>query len=214
MVRKTMGNVISLKSDKDSFSMSNQGTDCFLELLEKAASGRDMTENQRKLIDFLKARREINQIAPGSASFDIVEMPWNKETLQEDTAYMMRTIKEAKSETVLKKLDYRPDIRIVFPWLDRFAGMIWTLDKNYIYGDEERETVKAGIDSIRAVMRGGDSNAKRRLLFYLDQYTDPYYGNDLTALSGPLKELLKETAASDNEKDIIEEALYLLEADF
>ena len=54
--------------------MSNQGTDCFLELLEKAASGSDMTENQRNLIDFLKARREINQIAPGSASFDVIEM--------------------------------------------------------------------------------------------------------------------------------------------
>ena len=128
MVKRTMGNVISLKTDKDCFSMSNQGTDCFLELLEKAASGSDMTENQRNLIDFLKARREINQIAPGSASFDVIEMPWNKETLQEDTAYMMRTIQAAKSEMVLKKLDYRPDIRIVFPWLDRFAGMIWMLD--------------------------------------------------------------------------------------
>ena len=128
MVRGTMGNVISLKSDNYSFSMSSQGTDCFLELLETAASGSNMTENQRNLIDFLKARREITQIAPGRASFDVIEMPWNKETLQEDTAYMMRTIQAAKSEMVLKKLDYRPDIRIVFPWLDRFAGMIWMLD--------------------------------------------------------------------------------------
>ena len=38
---------------KENLSMSNQGTDCFLELLEMAAAENDMTDNQRKLIGFL-----------------------------------------------------------------------------------------------------------------------------------------------------------------
>lgn len=41
---------------KESISMSNQGTDCFLELLEMAAAEIEMTDSQRKLIGFLKER--------------------------------------------------------------------------------------------------------------------------------------------------------------
>ncbi len=139
-----MGNVIGSSGpspEKACISMSNQGTDCFLELLEKAAAGSDMTESQRKLFAFLRERREVNLAAPGTASFDVEEMPWNKDTLSEDISHMLRMIAKAKTAEVLSALDYRPDIRIVFPWLDRFGEMIWKLDKDYICGDEERELV-------------------------------------------------------------------------
>ncbi|MBO4914950.1 MAG: hypothetical protein J5449_07065 [Oscillospiraceae bacterium] len=192
--------------------MSNQRTDCFLELLEKAAAGSKMTENQKELIGYLKERREVNLAAPGTASFDVADMPWNKDTLSEDAAYMMQTIKRAKSAEVLSTLDYRPDIRIVYPWLDRFAEMIWKLDKDYLYGVEEKELVNGGIEPIRAVLCGKDGGAKRRLLFCLDRYLDPYYQNDLTAISEPIKGLLQELVLSENEADIIGEALHLLEA--
>ena len=94
-----MGNIISFNKsgfEEKRISMSNQGTDCFLELLEMAASESDMTDSQRNLIGFLKERREINQIAPGTASFDIDEMPWNKDTLSEDVVFMMKIIEEAR----------------------------------------------------------------------------------------------------------------------
>ena len=61
-------------------------------------------------------------------------------------------------------------------------------------------------------MLGKDSSAKRRLLFYLDQYLDPLYQNDLSELNEPLKALLQEVMNSDNEVDVIEEAHHLLEA--
>jgi len=210
-----MSNIIRLNStspNKEWLSMSNQGTDCFLELLEKAAAGDEMTESQKELIGFLKEQRETNLNAPGTASFDVDEMPWNKATLSEDAAFLMRTVKRAKSVEVLRTLDYRPDIRIVYPWFDQFAEMIWKLDQDYLYGDEEKEIIKGGIEPIRAVLRGNDGGAKRRLLFCLDRYLDPYYQNDLTALSEPIKELLQEMVISENEADIIEEALHLLEA--
>lgn len=210
-----MSNIISFRNaalGKESISMSNQGTDCFLELLELAAAEIDMTDCQRKLICFLKDRREENLAAPGTASFDIDEMPWNKDTLSEDAAFMTAIIRKAKTAEVAGKLDYRPDLRIVSPWLDRFSQMIWQLDKDYIYGPEEAELVKQGIEAIRAVLQGKDSHAKRRLLFYLDQYLDPFYQNDLTELNGPLKELLQEITTSECEADVIDEARYLLEA--
>ncbi len=63
-------------------------------------------------------------------------------------------------------------------------------EPNYVYGDAEREIVKSGYEAIEAVLVGHDVNAKRRLLFYLDWYIDPYYKHDLTDLYKPLKDLL------------------------
>jgi len=193
-------------------SMSNQGTDCFLELIEMAAAGSDMTDSQRRLIEFLKERRQENLAAPGTASFDVDEMPWNKETLSDDAAFMRKIIHRAKTAETAGKLDYRPDLRIVSPWLDRFSMMIWKLDQDYLYGAEEEELVRHGIAAIRTVLFGQDSSAKRRLLFYLDRYLDPFYRNDLSQLHEPLKRVLQEVITSENEADVIEEARHLLEA--
>ena len=210
-----MGNIIRLNktaSNDEWIVMSNQGTDCFLDLLIIAADAFEKTESQEKLILFLKDQKEINKIAPGTAGFDLDEMLWNKETLSEDAVFMMKVIENAKTAETAVKLDYRPDLRIVSPWLDQFSVMIWKLDKDYLYGTEEKELVKQGMEAIRTVLRGNDSNAKRRLLFYLDQYLDPFYQNDLTELNKPLKELLQEVMNSDNEADVIEEAGHLLDA--
>ena len=210
-----MSNIIGFSKavfGKERISMSNQGTDCFLELLELAAAENNMTNNQRKLIVFLKERREENLSAPGTASFDVDEMPWSKDTLSEDVVFMMKVIEKAKTVEVTGKLDYRPDLRIVSPWLDQFSSMIWKLDKDYLYGTEEKELVKEGLEAIRTVLYGKNSSAKRRLLFYLDQYLDPFYQNDLTGLYEPLAKLLQEVMISENEADVIEEARHILEA--
>ena len=213
-----MSNIIGFSKavfGKERISMSNQGTDCFLELLELAAAENNMTNNQRKLIVFLKERREENLSAPGTASFDVDEMPWSKDTLSEDVVFMMKVIEKAKTVEVVEvtgKLDYRPDLRIVSPWLDQFSSMIWKLDKDYLYGTEEKELVKEGLEAIRTVLYGKNSSAKRRLLFYLDQYLDPFYQNDLTGLYEPLTKLLQEVMISENEADVIEEARHILEA--
>ncbi len=210
-----MSNIIGFSKTvfgKERISMSNQGTDCFLELLELAAAENNMTNNQRKLIVFLKERREENLSAPGTASFDVDEMPWSKDTLSEDVVFMMKVIEKAKTVEVTGKLDYRPDLRIVSPWLDQFSSMIWKLDKDYLYGTEEKELVKEGLEAIRTVLYGKNSSAKRRLLFYLDQYLDPFYQNDLTGLYEPLTKLLQEVMISENEADVIEEARHILEA--
>ena len=86
------------------------------------------------------------------------------------------------------------------------------MEPNYVYGDAERKIVKAGYEAIESVLAGNDTNAKRRLLFYLDWYIDPYYEHDLTDLYEPLKELLQQMVISENEDDVIEDALYLLES--
>ena len=105
-------------------TMSNQGTDCFLELLLLAASALEQTPAQRGLIGFLADQREVNRIAPGTAGFDLDEMPWEKASLREDALYLLCVAEGAKSRSGWEKLDYLPEEQIVFPWLDRFAEMI------------------------------------------------------------------------------------------
>lgn len=105
-------------------TMSNQGTDCFLELLLLAASALEQTPAQRGLIAFLADQREINRIAPGTAGFDVEEMPWESDSRLEDAAFLTRVIEAAKNPSGWGSLDYLPEKQIVFPWLDRFAEMI------------------------------------------------------------------------------------------
>ncbi len=90
--------------------------------------------------------------------------------------------------------------------------MIYGLDEDYVYGTEEVEIVNGGLASIYRVLQGNDAGAKRRLLFYLDRYLDPYYQNDLSSLYEPLKEMLQDVVIRENEDDVREEALHLLEA--
>lgn len=104
--------------------MSNQGTDCFLDLLITAADTMEKTEDQKRLTDYLKERKEINDIAPGTAGFDIVEMPWNKETALNDARFLLTVTEAAESEAIFAMLTYEADRDIVLPWLQTFAKLI------------------------------------------------------------------------------------------
>ena len=123
-----MGNTISLNETapvEEWLSMSNSGTDCFFELLINAADGMEMTYDQELLVEFIKNQREINNVAAGTAGFEIEEeMPWKKETLQEDKEFMLNIIEKAKNPESWMNLDYTPNAEIVTPWLDKFADMI------------------------------------------------------------------------------------------
>lgn len=99
-----------------------------MEVIIKAASDRAMTASQKNLINFLIERKDVNEIAPGTASFDIDEMPWNPCSLHEDVSYMLGIIEAAKDPNSWKQLDYSPNEQIIIPWLERFAEMIKKMD--------------------------------------------------------------------------------------
>ncbi|MBR2806910.1 MAG: hypothetical protein IKE18_09070 [Oscillospiraceae bacterium] len=122
-----MSNIIRLSetaSEGEWLSMSNQGTDCFLDLLICAADAFGQTEHQERLISFLKDQRSVNDIAPGTAGFDVTEMPWYRKTLPEDARFLTNVIETANLESTFDKLPYEADRETVLPWLDTFAGMI------------------------------------------------------------------------------------------
>lgn len=77
------------------------------------------------------------------------------------------------------------------------------------YSKEEMHIVEGGISEIQKVLMGSDSDKKRRLLFCLDRYMDPYYGYHLPFQEELIK-LLETVVVSANENDVIDDALQLL----
>lgn len=80
-----------------------------------------------------------------------------------------------------------------------------------MYTEREVQCLKEGMGAVRSVLSGTDTEAKRRLLFYLDWYMDPYYRQDISDIKNDLKEMLEKIVVSRNEEDVIDEALHLLE---
>lgn len=80
-----------------------------------------------------------------------------------------------------------------------------------MYTEREVQCLKEGMGAVRSVLSGTYTEAKRRLLFYLDWYMDPYYKQDISDIKKDLKEMLEKVVVSPNEEDIIDEALHLLE---
>ena len=122
-----MSNIIRLNetAPKDQWIvMSNQGTDCFLELLIFSADALHQTEHQEALVSFLKDQKDINAVAPGTAGFDLDEMPWEEGTLKEDLDFLLRVIVGAESESVFGELPYEANRDVVLPWLKQFEQLI------------------------------------------------------------------------------------------
>lgn len=122
-----MSNIIRISESSpkiDWLVMSNQGTDSFLELLISAADDFEKTEHQKDLISFLEDQKSINKIAPGTADFDIVDMPWDEDCLFEDIQFFLQAVKGAQTESVIARLPYEINKEIVLPWLEQFGSMV------------------------------------------------------------------------------------------
>jgi len=122
-----MSNIIRLNetAPKDQWIvMSNQGTDCLLDLLIIAADAFHQTKHQEELVSFLKDQKDINAIAPGTAGFDLDEMPWKERTLKEDLDFLLRVAAKAESESAFRELPYETNRDIVSPWLKQFEQLI------------------------------------------------------------------------------------------
>ena len=122
-----MSNIITMNKGTDDYRsivMSNQGTDCFLDLSIMSAENFSQTASQKKLIDFLRERRVLNEIAPGTAGFDVEDMPWKASSMRMDRLFLIYVANNAMTETVVRTMSYEVNRDVVFPWLEQFIEMI------------------------------------------------------------------------------------------
>lgn len=78
------------------------------------------------------------------------------------------------------------------------------------YTNHDKDIVRSGITAIQEVLMGTDSDRKRSLLFCLDWFMDPYYGQDISMIKGELIDLLQTVIITNNEIDVKEDAIQLL----
>ena len=84
----------------------------------------EKTEHQKELISFLEDQKSINDIASGTANFDIVDMPWDENCLIEDIEFFLQAVEAAQTEAVIARLPYEINQEIVLPWLEQFGSMV------------------------------------------------------------------------------------------
>ncbi|MBQ9046691.1 MAG: hypothetical protein IJ120_02215 [Solobacterium sp.] len=134
-----MSNIIRLNQEAPNdewIVMSNQGTDCFLDLLIAAADAFAKTPQQEKLISFLKDQKDINETAPGTAGFDLDEMPWQDGTLKEDKEFLCNVTAAAQNEETFEQLPYEVNADIVLPWLKQFCVLTKQMDRDTVMHED------------------------------------------------------------------------------
>ena len=75
-------------------------------------------------MSFLKDQKDINAVAPGTAGFDLNEMPWEEGTLKEDLGFL------------LGDWCWEPRRKNPLPWRDQ--GDRGEIDKSAYGGDYDR----------------------------------------------------------------------------
>ena len=121
-----MSNIISFDSkaayDDDSLVISNGGTDVFINILALSGAVIARTESEKRLMVYLSEKDQI--IGRGCVGFDIVEMPWDKETFEEDKKFIIQLINGARNKAGWERLDYSPNEELVSYYLDTFENLI------------------------------------------------------------------------------------------
>lgn len=132
-----MSNYIDFKrgeKNSDDISMSNGLTAVFISVLALSGCPLAVTESQKRIMVRIC---EADQICGrGTVSFDVCSLPWEKETLSEDKAFMQRAAEGAKNRSGWERLDYEPNEEWLFLNLDRFMRLIERVTADDI-NDEE-----------------------------------------------------------------------------
>ena len=121
-----MSNIISFDGNAThgdgSLAMPNGGTDVFINILALSGSAIAQTESEKRLTVYLSEKDQ--RTGRGCVGFDIVEMPWDKETFEEDKKFMLQAINGARNKTGWEMLDYSPDEELISYYLDTFENLI------------------------------------------------------------------------------------------
>lgn len=123
--------------DDGSLTMSNGATAAFINVLCLSGGRLAKTESQKRFMVFLA---ECNQSVRGLGvvGFDIVDMPWAKDSFEEDKEFMLDVIEGVKNELGWKTLDYEPNEERILRNMETFRKLIDRMSVDDI--DEENLT--------------------------------------------------------------------------
>lgn len=148
-----MGNSISFDNKYDDMlHMSNGVTNVFINILTLSGAAIAETESEKRLTVFL-SEHDQRARGIGTVGFDISEMPWDKETFENDKQFILNIINGARNKTGWEKLNYEPKEEHVSHCLDTFENLInkMTADDiqeevltDWLSGADENDPVRCG----------------------------------------------------------------------
>lgn len=109
--------------DELDLTISNIGTAVFINVLCLSGGRLAKTESQKRFMVYL-AERNQEFMGLGVVGFHIVEMPWVKDSFEEDKNFMLSMIDGAKNKLGWETLDYEPNEEVVFEYLEAFRKLI------------------------------------------------------------------------------------------
>lgn len=138
-----MGNIICFNKDTpvdDWICMSNTATDVFINVLSLSGSVLAETVEEKQLIVWL-SEKDQKFVGIGTVGFDVVEMPWKKETFSNDKIFLLNVIKSAENKLGWEKLDYIPEF--ILPNLQKFREYIEKMTEDDIDNNALSEWLNA-----------------------------------------------------------------------
>lgn len=124
-----MSNMICFNCNSDSnrmkydLNMTNGGTSMFVNILCLSGGRLAETESQKRFMVFL-AEKNQNVCGIGSVGFDIVDMPWDRNSFDEDKLFLLKVIDAAGQKLGWETLGYEPNEEFVTEYLDKFRKLI------------------------------------------------------------------------------------------
>ena len=93
----TMGNVIYLEGQPEhtALSMGNGLTDTLISALLLSGSQLAKTDHEKRLIVWL-AEKDQSAVGMGTVGFSVLDMPWDRNTLEQNRSFLRRTVEQAK----------------------------------------------------------------------------------------------------------------------
>ncbi len=134
-----LGNIITFNTEEyvedDSLSMSNGLTDVLIDYLLISGSELADSESEKRMIAFLSEKQQWI-IGIGTVGFEIIEMPWHRESFETDKLFLLTVIEYAREltlqESVWDKLGYAPNKENIDYALNGFNALINRMTVNDI----------------------------------------------------------------------------------
>lgn len=120
-----MSNTITFngKYEDDSVGMANGLMDVFIDAMLVCELQLAKSESEKMLMSFLSIKQQ-GIVGRGTVGFDIVEMPWRRDSFDADKKFILRVIQNAKEHDNWDVLEYEPARSHLMYALDRFEKLI------------------------------------------------------------------------------------------
>ena len=161
-----MGNIFCFRYDpehgpesvKDALSLSNISTAKFINVLCLSGGRLAATQSQKRMMVFLGEKNQTF-CGIGTVGFDIVDMPWDRDSFDEDKAFLLAVIEGARNKLGWETLDFKPNEEVVIDALNVFEKLVQRMEKSdireealaeWLSGAEENDPVRCGFPKCEA----------------------------------------------------------------